>query len=446
MSLVKAIDSNLLGGAYHISRVLNQHQFTAYFAGGAVRDLLLGKRVSEIDIATSASPHKIEELFPRTLGVGKQFGVVIVVIDSTQYEVSTFREDSDYQNGRHPRAVRFTDARRDTFRRDFTVNALFLHPFTEQVIDYVKGREDLKNRIIRTVGEPAERFKEDKLRVLRGIRFACQLGFKIEEATYRQIKIHARQVLQVSWERIRDEVLNILTGADPARGLDLLFDSGNLREILSEIAVMRGVAQPPEFHPEGDVFEHTRLMFKLSQDLTSTLALGILLHDVGKPPTFAIKDRIRFDGHVELGAKMARDICQRLRISGEETEQVVDLILHHLRFIHVQEMRESKLKRFLRKKNIQEHLELHRLDCLASHGDLSSYDFCKNKLEELSRDELQPKPLIDGHDLIALDLQPGPLFSQILGALEDLQLEGKLVSKAEALTWVKQHFVDNPAD
>ena len=441
MSLQERVDPHLLKGALAILKTLHDQGQEAYFAGGAVRDLLLEKSISEIDIATSASPQEIEQLFPKTIPVGKQFGVIVVVQDTNNFEVTTFRKEADYVDGRHPTQVSFTDARHDVERRDFTVNALFFNPFTEEVIDYIKGREDLERKLIRTVGPPRSRFQEDKLRLLRALRFACQLDFEIEQETYQQLKEHASQLTQVSWERIRDEVLKILTGPDPSRGLKLMSDSGILEVILPEIAAMHGVQQPPEFHPEGDVFVHTCLMFELSQERSETLALEILLHDVGKPPTFIIKERIRFDGHADLGAKMAEEICRRLRISNQQTEEVVDVVKDHLRFIHVQEMRESTLKRFLRKTNFSDHLELHRLDSLASHGKLSSYHFCQEKLEELSQEAMRPKPLINGHDLIRMGLEPGPLFSEILRAIEDFQLEDKLSSKEETLDWVKKHYL-----
>lgn len=442
MSLLQRIDPTLLNGALTIVKVLHEHGREAYFAGGVVRDLLLGRKVSDIDIATSAPPEEVERLFEKTIPVGKQFGVVVVVVDAVNYEVTTFRRESGYLDGRHPTEVTFTDARRDAMRRDFTVNALFLSPLTGEILDWVGGREDLERKVIRTVGPPAERFQEDKLRVLRAVRFACELGFEIDGETRRQLEHYADQLTQVSWERIRDELLKILTGPAPGRGLPLLLECGILAVILPEVAAMKGVPQPPEFHPEGDVFEHTRLMFELSRGWSDTLALGILLHDVGKPPTFSVKERIRFDGHVEVGAKMAEEICRRLRCSSEQTEEVVDLVQHHLRFMHVHEMRESTLKRFLRKTNFDKHLELHRLDCLASHGDLSSYQFCRTKLEELSQEVIRPQPLINGYDLIDLGLKPGPVFSEILTKVEDLQLEGGLTTREEALDWVKKNYRD----
>ncbi len=442
MSLQQRVDPHLLKGALAIVDRLHEDGHEAYFAGGAVRDLLLGKRIKDIDIATSASPDHVEGLFAQTIPVGKAFGVVVVVMESGNYEVTTFRKESGYEDGRHPGSVEFTDAQTDALRRDFTVNALFVNPEDDGIIDYIQGQKDLEHRLIRTVGPPDQRFEEDKLRLLRALRLACQLDFEIERDTYHQIQQFAPQLTQVSWERIRDELLKILTGPDPSRGLKLLLDSGVLKQIIPEAADMDGVEQPPEFHPEGDVFIHTCLMFELAGELTDTLALGILLHDIGKPPTFTIKERIRFDGHVEQGALMAEDICRKLRISNDTREQVVDLVKNHLRFIHVQEMRESTLKRFLRKDNFDEHLELHCLDCLASHGDLSQYDFCRKKLEELTQEQMRPRPLVRGQDLIDLGLEPGPVFSEILGALEDLQLEGHLTNKEESLDWVREKYVE----
>ncbi len=430
----------LTEGGLTIVKTLSGAGHRALFAGGVVRDLLLGNRVSDIDIATSALPQEVEALFPHTIAVGKQFGVMIVVINSTNYEVATFRAEAGYLDGRHPSSVRFTGAEEDARRRDFTVNALFLDPLTKDIIDYAGGLEDLKGRLIRTVGNPAERLEEDKLRMLRAVRFACQLGFEIDSNTWEEVRRQAGKLLRVSWERIRDELLKILTGPAPARGLDLLSDSGILNVILPEVAAMRGVPQPPEFHPEGDVFVHTRLMFEIAGQVPDPdLALAILLHDVGKPPTLTVRDRIRFDGHDQKGAEMAEAIGRRLRLSVQQIEELIELVREHLRFIPVQEMRESTLKRFLRKENVEKHLELHRLDCLASHGDLTSYDFCRAKLEEFSQEAMRPDPLLNGHDLIALGLTPGPLFSEILSSLEDLQLEGKIVTREEALEWVRSH-------
>lgn len=436
--MLERIEARLREGALHIHDILAAQGFRTYFAGGAVRDLLLDRRVDEIDIATAAPPDVVESLFPRTVGVGREFGVVVAVVGGTNYEVATFRAESGYTDGRRPERVRFTHARQDALRRDFTVNALFLDPVTGKVIDYANGRKDLDRGLIRTVRDPLLTFGEDKLRVLRAIRFACQLGFRIDGPTYDGVTRYAHRLSQISRERIRDELLKILCGPAPARGLSLLSDSGVLEEVLPEVFDMHGVMQPPAFHPEGDVFQHTRLMFSLEGNLSPTLALAVLLHDVGKPDTFAFGDRIRFDGHAELGARMAGDICRRLKLSGAQIQRVVCLVKDHLRFMHVRQMRESTLRRFLRTEGFEEHLELHRRDCLASHGDLSNYDFCREKLSELDREALAPPPLINGHDLIALGMKPGPLFSEILKQAEDLQLEGVLTARDDALSWVRK--------
>jgi poly(A) polymerase len=441
MSLLKQIDPSLLSGADEIVGTLRSSGFEALFAGGVVRDLLLGRPVADIDIATSACPEEIEKLFEHTIPIGRDFGVVVVVVNSVNYEVTTFRTDRDYVDGRHPEEVLFSGAEEDALRRDFTVNGLFLDPFTEQVIDLVEGRKDLERRVIKTVGSPSRRFSEDRLRLIRAIRFASELDFQIEEQTLQELKRNAQYIQQVSYERIRDEIVRIVTCPSAHHGLQMLFDTGILEVILPEVAATVGLAQPPEFHPEGDVFSHTVKMLELVKDPTDTLALGILLHDVGKVPTFTVKERIRFDGHAEVGAEMARDICRRFRLPNTKIAQIVDLVKNHLRFIHVREMKESTLKRFLRKENFAEHLELHRLDCLASHGDLSNYDFCTQNLEEYSQEVIRPKPLISGYDLIELGLVPGPIFSEILTAVEDSQLEGRLESRSAALDWVRERWI-----
>jgi tRNA nucleotidyltransferase/poly(A) polymerase len=438
---LSSIPANLLEGALQITRTLEESGHRALLAGGVVRDLLLGRSIADLDIATSAPPEMVEALFHRTIPVGKQFGVVVVVVEGKQYEVATFRTEGGYLDGRHPTVVHFAGAEEDARRRDFTVNALFLDPESLEIIDYAGGLDDLERRLIRTVGNPAERFQEDKLRLLRAVRFACQLDFTIDDRTFEQVRKQAASLVRVSPERIRDELIKILTGPDAARGLDLLSESGTLEVILPEVAALKGIQQPPEYHPEGDVFVHTRLMFQLAGRIRDPiLALAILLHDIGKPPTFTVRERIRFDGHDHKGAEMAERVCRRLRLSSEETAEVVELVREHLRFIPVREMRESTLKRFLRKDNIGRHLELHRLDCLASHGDLTSYGFCLEKLEEFGQEAMRPRPLLNGDDLIALGLEPGPVFSEILAQLEDLQLEGRLSSREAALDWVNANY------
>jgi poly(A) polymerase len=437
MTLLHSLRPELREAAFEVLDRLRSSGHRCLIAGGAVRDLLLGREVKEIDIATSAPPSVVERLFPQTVGVGRQFGVILVIHRGIRFEVATFRTESGHSDGRRPDSVSFTDAQEDARRRDFTVNALFLDPESGQVLDFVGGRKDLEDGVIRTVGDACRRFEEDRLRLLRAVRFACLLGFELDPATFQEIRRQAPAIRIVSAERIRDELMKILTGPAPHRGLDLLRETGLLREILPEVEAMVGVAQPPQFHPEGDVFVHTRLMLELARHpLPETLALGILLHDVGKPPTFREAERIRFDGHAEVGAEMADTICRRLRLPNETVGRVVALVRDHLRFMHVQEMRESTLKRFLRQPHIEEHLELHRLDCLSSHRDLANWEFCKQKLEELGREKIRPAPLLNGHDLIRQGLKPGPLFKAILGELEDLQLEGRITSRQQALEWL----------
>lgn len=426
--------------AQRIVERLRRHGYEAFFAGGWVRDHVMRRQPKDIDIATSALPEEVRRLFPKSTPIGAEFGVVRVLMYGHAYEVATFRSEGPYLDGRHPSTVAFTGPRQDAARRDFTVNGLFYDPVAHRVIDYVQGRADIKRQLLRTIGNPADRFAEDKLRMLRAVRFACSLGFEIDAETWKAIRDQARAISQVSWERIRDELLRILTGPDPMRGLDLLQESRLLAILLPEVEAMRGVEQPPEYHPEGDVYVHTRMILGLLRAPSPALALGALLHDVGKPPTFAFKERIRFDGHVEVGAKMAEEICRRLRLSNDETEEVVDLVANHLRFMHAHEMRESTLRRFLMKPNFEGHLELHRIDCLASHKNLETYRFCKSRLEQIRKEPPPQPPLISGHDLIALGYTPGPLFKKILESVEDLQLEQKLKTREAAIEHVKKDF------
>jgi len=387
----------------------------AYAVGGAVRDALRGARLKDVDVATSAAPREVAALFPRTHEVGIRFGVMIVVEDETPIEVATFRTESEYTDGRHPQEVHFTDLAADAARRDFTVNALYYDPVSEEILDPAGGLSDLENGILRSIGQPALRFTEDRLRLLRCARFAAQLGFVIEENTWWALLEHAPTVISVSRERIRAELDLLLTGENPALGLRILHYSGLLRAVLPEVDAMVGVQQPPQFHPEGDVFVHTCLTLQLLEKRSRVLAWGALLHDVGKPPTYRMAERIRFDRHVPVGMEMAEAILQHLHCDRETIERVVALVREHLRFASVEQMRPSTLKRFLRQPHFEDHLELHRVDCLASHQDLSLYQFCRNRLEELS-------------------------LGKILHAVEDHQLEGKLRTKEEALGFVTKRW------
>jgi poly(A) polymerase len=435
---------------------LRQHGFQAYLVGGCVRDLLLGREPADFDVATSATPAQVMETFPETYAVGAQFGVVLVpspggecadgeegTSKSYVVEVATFRSDLGYSDGRHPDEVRFTrDPREDVARRDFTINGMMLDPVTGEVLDFVGGRKDLEAKLIRAIGDPNRRFGEDRLRMLRAVRFAARFEYEIEADTLAAIRQLASDVHLVSRERVRDELTKMLTEGHARRAFLLLDQTGLLKEVLPEISLMKGVKQPPEFHPEGDVFVHTLLLLEnLPLPCPPTLAWGALLHDVGKPATFRVApDRIRFDGHVEVGVKIAEEICTGLRFSNHDTDQVLSLVDNHMRFGHVTRMKESTLKKFMRLPGFDEHLALHRADSLASHGNLSTYDFLQNKLAEIPPENIRPSALMTGDDLIAAGYVPGPRFREILEAVEDAQLEGRLLSREDALAFVKTAF------
>jgi putative nucleotidyltransferase with HDIG domain len=444
--------------ATSIVRTLREHGFQAYLVGGCVRDLLLRRQPADYDIATDALPQQVMQLFPETFAIGVQFGVVLVPLPSGNgedardqsgfghhgsVEVATFRSDLGYSDGRHPDEVRFSKSPQiDVQRRDFTINGLLLDPISGEVLDFVGGRKDLEAGLIRAIGDAKGRFAEDKLRMLRALRFAARFQYNIEHQTWAAIRSGAPEIRQVSRERVRDELTKILIEGEAAHGFRLLSESGLLREVLPEVEAMKGVEQPPEFHPEGDVFIHTMLLLEdLPRPCPPTLAWGALLHDVGKPPTFRVApDRIRFDGHVDVGVKMAEEICRRLRFSNHDTEQIMALVKNHMRFAQVMQMKESTFKKFVRLPRFDEHLELHRLDCRASHRNLASYEFTREKMLTMPPEAIRPKPLLSGDDLIAEGYQPGPRFKQILAAVEDAQLEGQLGSAGEALEFVKTAF------
>ena len=427
--------------AEKVAARLRQKGFQAYFVGGCVRDLLRGEEPKDWDIATDACPEDVIKQFPQAVLVGAQFGVVGVVIDKQCIEVATFRNDGLYSDGRRPDVVSYTsDPREDVLRRDFTINGLLLDPVSDEVLDYVDGRRDIEQRVVRAIGPPERRFAEDRLRMLRAIRFAAMLEYQIEADTLEAVRAHAEAIREVSAERVRDELLRILTSGQARRGFELLDASGLLVQILPEISAMKGVAQPPKFHPEGDVWTHTLLMLEmLPKDCPETLAVGVLLHDVGKPPTYrAAPDRIRFDNHVTVGMRMAEEICRRLRLSHEQSTQVMALVEHHMRFTDVPQMRESTLKRFLRLDKFEEHMELHRLDCLSSHRNLETYEYMRARMQALPQEEIRPPRLVTGDDLIGMGLRPGPRFAEILRAVEDAQLEGQVRSRQEALEWARR--------
>src|SRR5882724_3872291 len=430
--------------ALSIIQSLHQAGFHAFLVGGCVRDLLLGREPADFDVSTDATPDEVMRIFPKTYAVGAQFGVVLVAVSDTEtVEIATFRSDIGYSDGRHPDEVRFTESpQEDVQRRDFTINGLLLDPITDEVLDYVGGRKDLEAGIIRTIGDPEKRFTEDKLRMLRALRFAARFGYILERGTMETIQKLAPQIDQVSPERVRDELTKMLTEGRARLAFFMLYASRLLREVLPEIVAMKGVEQPPEFHPEGDVFIHTLLLLdNLPQPCPRTLAWAALLHDVGKPPTFRkAPDRIRFDNHVDVGVKIAEGICQRLHFSNEDTEQIVALVDNHMRFAHADRMNESTLKKFLRMPHFDEHLELHRLDCTASNGKLGSYDFVREKLASIPPEVMRPAPLVSGADLIAAGYEPGPRFKEILAAVEDAQLENRLHNNEDAMEFVRREF------
>jgi poly(A) polymerase len=439
--------STLREKATEIVKVLREAGFRAYWAGGCVRDLVMGHEPQDYDVATDARPEQVMKLFSKTVPVGVSFGVVKVLVEEDAFEVATFRADGRYLDGRHPVEVHFAGEKEDALRRDFTLNGMFYDPLKEQVIDHVGGQRDIKAGIIRAIGSPLERFTEDKLRLMRAVRFSTRFGYAIEPQTESALRDLAPQITQVSAERIRDELEKMLMGPHPAESLRLLHKTGLLNVILPEVGAMEGVEQPKEFHPEGDVLTHTLIMLEeMTRPLESSppqtfeLAMAVLLHDVGKPPTFEVRDRIRFDNHCEIGARMTEAIGQRLRLSNKQTEIVAALVRDHLKFKDVQRMRESTLKRFLRQPHFDLHLELHRLDCLASHGDLTNWEFCRKKLVELPPEIIRPPRLLTGDDLVELGYSPGPLFSEILTVVEDSQLEGRIKTREEAIALVEKQF------
>ena len=447
--------------AEQICQKLRAAGYQAFLVGGCVRDILLGHEPADYDVCTDATPEQVLRIFPRSLTVGAKFGVVIVVEDSQvnvlptgagsandpaapiQVEVATFRSDIGYSDGRHPDSVVLAKTpQEDVKRRDFTINALLMNPETNEVLDFVGGREDLRAGIIRAIGDPEERFREDKLRMVRAVRFASRLHYEIEPKTFRAIQDLALEIGQVSPERLRDELTKLLTEGAARRAFELLDETKLLPQLLPEIARMKGVEQPPQFHPEGDVWIHTLLMLeKLPAGCSPTLAWGVLLHDVGKPATFTPASgpdgRIRFDRHAEVGTRMAEEICRRLRFSNDDTEQIAALVASHMKFKDVLQMKPATLKRFARLNRFDEHLELHRLDCSSSHRMLDNYDFVRRFMDETPAEEIRPPRLLTGDDLLAIGLKPGPAFKEILNAVEEAQLNDSIHTREEALILAK---------
>lgn len=470
--MVSVAESAEFRAALDVVRVLRGAGHQAYFAGGCVRDLLLGVEPKDYDVATSARPEEVQRLFSRTEAVGAHFGVVLVIVSGEDaqgertaeaparlpVEVATFRHDGAYTDGRRPDAVRFSNnPREDVLRRDFTVNGMLLDAaqfvttgdLTGAVLDFVGGRADLEAGVVRAIGDPAVRFAEDKLRMLRGVRFAARLGFAVEERTAAAMRVAAPEINQVSAERVRDELTRMLTEGHARRAMELLDEVGLLAQVLPEAVRMHGVEQPPEWHPEGDVWTHTMLLLeKLEPGCSATVAWGALLHDIGKPATFQIDrsgrdghaERIRFSGHVEVGVRIAEVICDRLRFSNDDTAQIVALVKNHMRFGDVPQMRESTVRRFLRLPHFEEHLRLHWLDCTSCHGRLGIWEEMTRRYHQEPAEAVRPALLLSGRDLIAHGYKPGPRFKEMLETAEDAQLEGTVHTTDEALALVRERF------
>ncbi|BDS08212.1 polynucleotide adenylyltransferase [Oceaniferula spumae] len=414
---------------------------TTYFAGGCVRDALLGKEPKDYDIATSATPDEVQALFPKSDAIGAHFGVILVKENKTPFEIATFRHDGSYKDGRHPESVTFSTPEEDAQRRDFTVNGLFQHPTTGEIIDYVGGMADLETKTLRAIGTPADRFQEDALRLMRAVRFATLLDFEIDPKTWTAINENANLLSQISAERVRDEFTRTLVAPGRARGFDLLTESGLMRHIVHEVYDLIGCEQPPQWHPEGDVYTHTRIMLDMLEGEVSTeLALAVLLHDIAKPPTYTYdesEDRIRFNGHDRVGAEMAEVILRRLRYSNSAIEDVCAMVKNHMNFMNVMNMRTAKVKRFMSRPTFEQEMELHRVDCASSNGLTENYDFLREKEKEFAAQPLIPEPLVTGRDLIDLGLKPGPEFKRILTDIQTEQLEGRLDDRDAALRHVK---------
>src|SRR6266513_224631 len=435
--------------AREIVERLRENGHIAYLAGGCVRDIVRGETPKDFDIATDAKPEIVQKLFSRTYAVGAHFGVILVVENGFQFEVATFRSDDAYVDGRHPSAVHFSSPEEDAKRRDFTINGMFYDPLAEKVFDFVGGRADIEAKLVRAIGDPAQRFAEDRLRMLRAVRFATVLDYKIDNKTWDALVANAVSINQISAERIREELVRIFLSPKRTRGWDLLDSSGLMRAILPEIDAMKGCEQPAQFHPAGDVFQHTRLMLQFLQETVSVpLVFAVLLHDVAKPVTATVDKtgRIRFNEHDRIDAAMTEAIMRRLRFSGAEIEATVEMERQHMVFKDVPKMRVAKLKRFMARPTFDDELELHRVDCESSHRMLDNYEFLLRKREEFANEPIIPPPLVRGDDLIALGLKPGPKFGEILEAVETRQLEGTLRTREEALEWVKREYLSGKKD
>ncbi|MCP4405272.1 MAG: CCA tRNA nucleotidyltransferase [bacterium] len=416
--------------ALRIVRTLHEHGFVALLAGGCVRDMLMNRRPGDYDIVTTASPRQVKGIFRRTIPVGEQFGICIVLLEGRKYEVAEFRNSP-------PGSSLDTIVREDALHRDFSINGMLYNPLESRLYDYVGGRRDIEAKLVRGIEAPRERFLEDRLRMMRAVRFAASFDYTIERETFSAIQEFAQDIRQVSVERIREELLKILLSPVPAYGLQLLDQSTLLGVILPEVTATKDIQQPPEFHPEGDVFTHTRLMLQAMKRPSPELAMAVLLHDIGKPATYSKTDRIRFHDHEQRGAEMANELCLRFKFSTKSTERIVQLVQEHQKFLHVTRMKTSTLKRFLRQGYFKELLELHRLDCLSSQRSLENYHFCQTKLKEFQQESVRPPRLVSGNDLLSLGFSAGPVFKQVLDTVEDAQLEGTVVTREDAFELLK---------
>src|SRR6266853_1289545 len=435
--------------AREIAARLRESGHIAYLAGGCVRDIVRGETPKDFDIATDAKPEIVQKLFSRTYAVGAHFGVILVVENGFQFEVATFRSDDAYVDGRRPSAVHFSSPEKDAERRDFTINGMFYDPVAEKVIDFVGGRADIEAKLVRAIGDAAQRFGEDRLRMLRAVRFATVLDYKIDTQTWDALVANAVSINEISAERIREELVRVFLSSQRVRGWDLLDSSGLMRAILPEVDAMKGCLQPEQFHPEGDVFQHTRLMLSLlPEKVSGPLVCSVLFHDVAKPVTATVDEtgRIRFNEHDRIGAEMTEAIMGRLRFSRAEIDATVEMVRQHMVFKDAPKMRVAKLKRFMARPTFDEELELHRVDCESSHRILDNYEFLLRKRDEFANEPIIPPPLVRGDDLIAFGLKPGPKFGEILEAVETRQLEGKLRTREEALEWVKREYLSGKED
>ena len=438
---------DLKTAAHATASRLSDAGHVAYFAGGCVRDALLGIDPKDYDIATSATPDEVQALFPNSNAIGAHFGVILVKQDGFPFEIATFRHDGSYNDGRHPESVTFSTPEDDATRRDFTANGLFQNPQSGEIIDFVSGQKDIDARVIKAIGRPSDRFQEDALRLMRAVRFATTLEFEIEPSTWSAICDNSDLLEKISSERIRDEFTRILVSNHPARGFDLLTESGLMRHIVPEVYDLIGCEQPPQWHPEGDVYTHTRIMLEmLEDDPTPELALSVLLHDIGKPATYTYDEadeRIRFNGHDRVGAEMAEVILRRLKYSNQTTDEVCVMVANHMNFMNVQKMRTAKVKRFMARPTFEDEMELHRVDCASSNGFTDNYEFLRAKEEEFAAEPLIPTPLVTGKDLIDLGFKPGPEFKDILNQIQTEQLEGKLDDRDGAIQWINDNILNS---